>query len=487
MSNGSFKIEIENCNNIASSSLSLNKEHLNILYALNGSGKSTIAKVIEVYSKNEALEPFKTFGSKEEPKINISNKFESVFVFNEDFVNTLIFKESEVIKNSFEVFIKTEKYDEKLAQLNNRLRELKIDIGKDKEVIEMLQVFDEIESKIPLNKDNNIRNNTFFKSLLKKDNLFNIPEKLKKFECFFHDKENNIDWIDWKNKGANFDSNNDCPFCAEHLPEAYQEEKEVFTKTYNKASAEHLKYMLGYLEKLQPYINSKRYDILVGCIKTEKDQDNIRLNLKEFREELSFLKGKIRNSVSFDSHSLKSDEIGNIGDTLDNLKINLDDIDCFNSKKSNSIINMINKRLTTLLNEVDDLKQNLGGLKGIIESQKTNAVSDINHFLKQAGINYEIYIDNVSESESNTLLRYISRTKEKYNVENIKRHLSWGEKNAFALILFMYYSISKKVDLIILDDPVSSFDGNKKYAIISRIFKNTEISFYKKNSCSTYT
>lgn len=53
-------------------------------------------------------------------------------------------------------------------------------------------------------------------------------------------------------------------------------------------------------------------------------------------------------------------------------------------------------------------------------------------------------------------------------------HLSWGEKNAFALVLFMHHAISQDADLIILDDPISSFDSNKKYAIINRLFGNNQ-------------
>ena len=36
----------------------------------------------------------------------------------------------------------------------------------------------------------------------------------------------------------------------------------------------------------------------------------------------------------------------------------------------------------------------------------------------------------------------------------------------------MYYAHMQNADLIILDDPVSSFDSNKKYAILHRMFKN---------------
>lgn len=36
----------------------------------------------------------------------------------------------------------------------------------------------------------------------------------------------------------------------------------------------------------------------------------------------------------------------------------------------------------------------------------------------------------------------------------------------------MYYAQSQHPDLIILDDPISSFDSNKKYAILHRMFRN---------------
>jgi energy-coupling factor transporter ATP-binding protein EcfA2 len=51
-----------------------------------------------------------------------------------------------------------------------------------------------------------------------------------------------------------------------------------------------------------------------------------------------------------------------------------------------------------------------------------------------------------------------------------KQHLSFGEKNAFSLVLFMFEALHKKPDLIVLDDPISSFDKNKKYAIINMLF-----------------
>lgn len=44
----------------------------------------------------------------------------------------------------------------------------------------------------------------------------------------------------------------------------------------------------------------------------------------------------------------------------------------------------------------------------------------------------------------------------------------------------MFEAVSDDVDLIVLDDPITSFDKNKKFAIIKRLFDNTNFSFRNK-------
>jgi ABC-type multidrug transport system ATPase subunit len=56
-------------------------------------------------------------------------------------------------------------------------------------------------------------------------------------------------------------------------------------------------------------------------------------------------------------------------------------------------------------------------------------------------------------------------------IESVRDHLSFGERNSFALMLFMFDAIKSGSELIILDDPISSFDKNKKYAIIEMLFR----------------
>lgn len=60
-------IEILNCNNISRGTMDIERGRLNIKYAINGTGKSSIAKAIELRTKGEdltALTPYSYFARK---------------------------------------------------------------------------------------------------------------------------------------------------------------------------------------------------------------------------------------------------------------------------------------------------------------------------------------------------------------------------------------------------------------------------------------
>jgi len=82
-------IEIKNCNNIDVGSIQIDENKLNIKYAINGAGKSTIARAIELHLKGgdsiNELTPFKYIGSKsenEKPCIHGVLGISSVAIFN---------------------------------------------------------------------------------------------------------------------------------------------------------------------------------------------------------------------------------------------------------------------------------------------------------------------------------------------------------------------------------------------------------------------
>ena len=470
-------INIKNCNNIKEANISIEKNSLNIKYGMNGTGKSTIAKAIE---NRDDLSELKTFGSQLEPEITISDRIRKVEVFNNDFINRIIFNGSQVIDNGFEVFVKTDEYDERRKEINDILRKLNRETFKDEIINNLRNSFNNIMSKIQLNANRTVKRTAAYKSILKKENMFEVPEKLEKYGEFIKDKEKNISWVDWKNKGFEFDEKNKCPFCAENFSQSYTEEKEVFKENYTKAGMKNLSDILELIEGIKDYLDENQYQKLISCVKEDKNEDDIDFIYQKFMLEMTYLNDKFDKIYQFDSYNIKNSEIGNLAEKVKNLIIDKNELDFFKNENVVNVIDDITKKINDIVEKITDLQARTAVLNTLIKKSINDSKEDINKFLDTAGFNYKFDFEVSSEESSKTLLLY--KGNEDINVDDIEKHLSWGEKNAFALVLFMYYALSKKADLIILDDPISSFDSNKKYAIINRLFenRNDKKSFYGK-------
>ena len=290
------EVTISNCNNISEAKIRITSNCLNLKFGPNGTGKSTIAKAIFLTNSKNDLSELHSYGIEENPSLLSVKPLGKVFVFDEEFVNNVVFRESEVIEKSFEVFIKTSSYDERLKNVNTRLSAIKIDIGKDEELKSLIATLSELSAKIQFNSDGAIKNNPFFKSIISKQHLYKIPENLQKFRPFF-DTEYTVEWVDWKNKGFEFDAMGECPFCTEKFVVDYQKEKETFTSTYSKSSAKNLKEFLGYFKTLEEYITPEKYKLLNECITSITDELQIRTIIEQFIIDVNYIKDKVGDLV----------------------------------------------------------------------------------------------------------------------------------------------------------------------------------------------
>lgn len=123
-----MKIIIKNCNSIDEAEIEIKENRLNIKFGINGTGKSTIAKAVELNSLSPArlkeLTPFKYIESNPNeifPSIDLDtpDTITSVSVFNEAYINQFIFKQDELIKDSFVIFIKNNEYDKKIREIED--------------------------------------------------------------------------------------------------------------------------------------------------------------------------------------------------------------------------------------------------------------------------------------------------------------------------------------------------------------------------------
>lgn len=476
-------VVIKNCNNIKETSIIIEEGNLNIKFAINGTGKSTIAKAL--LEKDEDLSLLKPFGKEEIPYVECNPNIDNVELFDSDFVNKVVFNGSNVIENAFEVFIKSDKYDEQRNNINILLHELKQKIIGNEELNKLNEQLIKLSSKINYKKEKNTIDSRGMYSSIKTDkNIFNIPKELNKYSLFLSDKEKNILWSEWKNKGKTYDYGEICPYCAEKFSGDHEKENEAFNSYYSKANVSNLTEFSNIIDNTKTYLNTDNFKKIEKCIKENIPNTDKDLIFTKFMSEATYLKEKIYNITTFDSYKVEKSDISNLSNILLDLKISTNDLEYFNNENLIKSIDIINSSITEMLGKISDLQKEIGKMNSLVISKMSCCKKEINSFLKLAGFNYEFdIVKDGDEKNSITVLKYVNSDNEKIQVSDIEKHLSWGEKNEFALVLFMYYALSKNPNLIILDDPISSFDGNKKYAIINRLFCNKgdyEDSFYNK-------
>jgi energy-coupling factor transporter ATP-binding protein EcfA2 len=156
-----------------------------------------------------------------------------------------------------------------------------------------------------------------------------------------------------------------------------------------------------------------------------------------------------------------------VSEKLPAYKIDLQFFHTLNSVRTSEFIDPINESINNLIQNAGHLQGKINiqrrEIKGLVEKHQ----KDINDFLSYAGYRYEVAI--VGEGEQAQLkLRHVDNNGD---LNGGGQHLSFGERNAFSIVLFMYECLAKKPELIILDDPISSFDKNKKYAILEMLFR----------------
>ena len=103
-----MEIEIKNCNNIDYAKIKIDENKLNVKYALNGTGKSTIANAIyDSIVEPEKLLQLKPFKYKDAdsivPEIKIDKTINNVKIFNEKYISNFVYKKDELL-NSKKMF-----------------------------------------------------------------------------------------------------------------------------------------------------------------------------------------------------------------------------------------------------------------------------------------------------------------------------------------------------------------------------------------------
>lgn len=468
-------ITITNCNNIENGSIHIQEGRLNLKYAINGTGKSTIARAIAATvnddkREKQALTPFKYVNDAENHPavVNGIDGIKSVAIFNEDYINRYIFQSNELIANSFDIFIKTPDYEKHILEIKRLLSGINEAFKSHPELDELIATFGSFIDGFGKAKGGYSAAGAIGKGIGKGNKIENIPAGLEVYSPYLKDK-NNTQWIKWQLQGASFlEIADQCPYCSGSI----EDKKETIVKVgqeYDAKAIEHLLKMLDIFKELLPYFSDSTVDQIrtimsnsAGLIKPQIDY------LVEIKKEVENFLQQLLSLKNLGFFSLQNAE--KISDKLKSYKLQLEYYHHLNSKLTQEKVAIINASLDEVISIAGHLQGEIAQQKKTIKTTIETYSQEINDFLYYAGYKYKVIIENSQGEDYKILMKHVDASSS--ILENAKSNLSYGERNAFALVLFMYSALKDNPDLIILDDPISSFDGNKKFAIINMLFMN---------------
>ena len=470
-------IRVKNCNCISDATIEIVEKSLNIKYGSNGTGKSTISEAIYAQANNETdrLKDFKPYGSNDNSQPTVDNPyFHVVKVFNEDYVNSYLFQGDEFLDDSFQVFLKSDKCDSLAAQIERMLEELQ-DLINNIDAIHNLRTFlPQYTAAVKASDGTVSRRGGVAEFVNGNGGGFNHYSELKAYKPFYsRDLPSVAKWAKWRNDGIKQMCGNDCPFCTNILPSSIRSQNEIISKVFKNSALSVANAVLEYVQQAvdQGYILPDAVDVLESYIGDNTKADELYAELQMLAKETDYLYKKIEKICMFKPMNVTHAQLVNLEQSLSELVIEERQLQSFYAT------DLIKKLIYHVSDKINVLKGKTGQLKGLfLQHEKkldeliAQRQDDINQFFTIAGFPYNFCLEKDGEKHAKAYLVPCEFQKEM--VVDPKNRLSWGEKNAFSLILFMYYANLQDPDLIILDDPISSFDTNKKYAILQRMFKN---------------
>ncbi len=433
-------------------------------------------------SFEQNIDDFRPFFDKSVvPNIEIeSTEISSVFIYNKDYVENFLFKSDDIANNSYSLIAKTFNFEEQINSINALLNQVKKTIV-DKQIASLIQDFEKIDISIKFNVQNKKTgftelkgSSTFGKSF--KDGIkqeISLNERLSKYSAF----KGILNWIDWISQGisiVNESSENLCPFCSKEISIQELEDIKTIPNLGNTKKFENNKFARNALVAISAYCNNDIRGVILEYCNSKLPSSKV--DATKLKDSLNLIRDEIEKIKSWDSFGAITASNIEKDSLAKRLKDNFVNLEIFDGAREELLVSLTayNRSIEKLENEATNLIQKLSKLNSAKKRAIAGFKTEINQFLELSGIPYEMSIE-LSDDLAFTHLRYKGTDKD---IPNIKNALSYGEFNAIALCLFALEAAGKENCLIVLDDPISSYDSEKRAAILISLFceKQTKLS-----------
>ncbi|HHT0093521.1 TPA: AAA family ATPase, partial [Raoultella planticola] len=435
-------VEISHCNNIDHARITLSENRLNIKFAPNGTGKSTVSRAIlhsvvgDAPSLN-ALLPFKLRASNPSnfrPSVSGVEVIRDVMCFDEKYVAQFTFQPNELVSNSFDIFIKTEAYSQAEGEIEAMVMAIRQEFTNNEELELFITHLQELSGAFKLTSKGLSKASTGMRGLSGGNKLHHIPPGLENYQPFIQSARN-VEWIEWQTKGyENFStlSEDCCPFCTGNSHDKIEQIRKV-SDEYDKAVIKNLVVIINAVDKLGEYFNDnararlKEITTLQGGL--EQRHESYLLTIKQQTDNLLTLLNTLKtlNSFSFNDAS-------NVRASLAAYRLDLQFFPELQSDRTQQMVERLNASLDALIAQAGKLQGKINIQRDGMQRLILKHMTDINTFLSYAGYRYQVDISG-DGAECRLKLRHIDHED---HLSGGSQHLSYGERNAFAIVLFMY-------------------------------------------------
>lgn len=330
-------VKLACCNNNNCATITLEPNATTVLHGMNGSGKSSVAKAIQLYAGKEgqALEVLKPYASDSLPSVEGLPSDSNILVFNEDYIDSALFKgDMELIQNGYKIFVDTPDYrkaaeatDELLADAVKTLR----DEGK---VAELLSTVNNLLSCFgKVSRQTYSKTSPIASSIVTKGNL--IEHVSPKFESFTSliQGDNAKEWLQWRGKGGKFSLQGVCPYCGKALKQSEldncNEMQAVYGGKYIDSCTKTIE-TFGEAEVLLSENARTQADLILhGKLEEEPNPENEAF-FAGIKADALGLKAKLEKIQQLNYSSLKDEEKD--ADYFEGLKIHVERLEKMNSQ-----------------------------------------------------------------------------------------------------------------------------------------------------------
>ena len=470
-------VVIENCRNINHGVISIDVGKLNIKIAPNGTGKSSVAKALVAAIENSdgpKLIPFGELkdGLSAERSFRVSGMdgISSVEAFDESYVQSVVFQQDDLFPGSFDVFVKSPEFVDTEAALRGQLQSM-VGLAERQDIRKLTADLEAFRTNLVGSsgldrKQRPKASAPVIKALEAGNTWVHEDPLLSPFKPMLGSGPFKK-WVTWHRQGSGYLSltNGVCPYCGQDSSEA-QERVCAVDNAFSSAMAGNVEKVLEAVSIGNAYMSAAAIEGLNGIADSaDPITDQAKGFVGKLAQDAQLILDaltKLRTVASYFDLS-GSDDLEN---RLRACRISIELVDSFKSNKCCEIASEINEAVEATLASVDRLKFLVNKQKALLSKSIEKSSKEINTFLAMAGYPYAVKLHVADDGTCSVKLIHASS----WVVTDAKEALSYGERNAFALIFFAYECMRRKPDLIILDDPISSFDGAKRYALLNMLF-----------------